>query len=785
MSNCEFPNCLYSSNTVYLSNDDKKCIFHADTSDKGVAEATFKDLLNVHIRNNLPLDGFIFHIEFNSNEYINLTENKLEFINCKFIEKANFKDCTFLSVVKFSGCTFNEEVNFTVCTFSMDIEFTGCKFRNKSKFENCAFKSIAKFISTKNDSSDTVRCSFEDDVIFNKCNFESDTNFIGCEFKKEVKFDMTNIKGATKFNGMHESNNDDACKFNGIVRLNVVTFSKDVEFIACNFNNYTEFITCEFNGKVFFSKYDDNGGDKGHCKFKKVKFKNIKFNDTTDFTNCKFDSTNEKEGVLFDNINFSNGVSFKYTEFFSSNSNECIKQWDNALHSFSNVQFKGKNADFSDMKIVHGLFKFYNCVFDTTMVYKNCKLNNGTKLKFEDNTYKDENSFFEMDSISTESENNNNLPIILFEYEIFNIGKGIFKNIGDKETLKPDILVLFRYCILDKIFFDNNLMSCFSFFQSVYESAIFYNNRWLHKGTNQVSIITKKIDRSNVLFEDLFLNGIIEGAEEQSKKAEYKLEELQNHEQIAFLYRKFKTSLDTTKDFSQAGKFYYNEFEMKHKSNIQEYILNNRWFKKSDDSNSNPIFSPKRKSSDKKNGKSMSRSFEKISNCFRIFGKYVRIIIYWLYKNVACYGEKVSRATFLLAISILMFALVPFFDGITFYHKASESGQDNATKNDNSQDTVSKRINPEDVTNINYEFGTEHLKNFDFVEAMRDYSLCLFFSLTKVLPAGYSPFDNKNVIYHRDLKYGWSVFLYFLNALFVILLVALIAMGLKRHFRRY
>ena len=43
------------------------------------------------------------------------------------------------------------------------------------------------------------------------------------------------------------------------------------------------------------------------------------------------------------------------------------------------------------------------------------------------------------------------------------------------------------------------------------------------------------------------------------------MEDLDSYNEIATLYRRFKTALDRTKDYADAGLFYFNELEMKRK----------------------------------------------------------------------------------------------------------------------------------------------------------------------------------------------------------------------------
>ena len=46
----------------------------------------------------------------------------------------------------------------------------------------------------------------------------------------------------------------------------------------------------------------------------------------------------------------------------------------------------------------------------------------------------------------------------------------------------------------------------------------------------------------------------------------YSLEDINSFDEIATLYRRFKVALDNTKDYEQAGWFYFNEYEMKRRA---------------------------------------------------------------------------------------------------------------------------------------------------------------------------------------------------------------------------
>jgi len=99
------------------------------------------------------------------------------------------------------------------------------------------------------------------------------------------------------------------------------------------------------------------------------------------------------------------------------------------------------------------------------------------------------------------------------------------------------------------------------------------------------------------------------------------LEDLVSLEEIATLYRRFKNSLDNTKDYEQAGWFYFNEFEMRRKACIE-------------------------------NSKSKFRKLKP------------RHMLYSMYRVFAGYGEKPLLSTFWFFLFWTMFSVLNMFSGI-------------------------------------------------------------------------------------------------------------------------
>ncbi len=121
--------------------------------------------------------------------------------------------------------------------------------------------------------------------------------------------------------------------------------------------------------------------------------------------------------------------------------------------------------------------------------------------------------------------------------------------------------VLFRYCMLKDVFFSHNDLGIFSFFNSTFDQARFISNTW-QKEKSRWSPFYK---RQNILLDEVLFSRLKEmrNITKQKFEKEYKLEHLESYGTISALYRRMKTAHDNTKDYFEAGWFYYNELETK------------------------------------------------------------------------------------------------------------------------------------------------------------------------------------------------------------------------------
>lgn len=330
--------------------------------------------------------------------------------------------------------------------------------------------------------------------------------------------------------------------------------------------------------------------------------------------------------VIFTKAEFKGNVEFSNVRF------KCIVLSD-GLKCSGTIQFDKvvylKEADFTS-SIFSKLVVFNNCIFAKKTKLKFCLFKDD--VHFLDNEVRDNLIF---DSIKFEDngefrflksrfniDNYKNIQIS-FKNVIFNPFVAKFENIkivnNDKSNNTSLPVLIFRYCQLKDVYFVNNDMSLFSFYKSSFDEARFISSTW---DSEKDRIFCFPFDRRNVIAEERFLKQIDELEKDPDHvirlRENYKIEDLNSPLDIAALYRQMKTALDSTKDFEQAGWFYFNELEMKRKKLEEDIENNNSWF---------------------------------TGNIKKIFSKY---ILYFLYKVFTGYGQKPMWSTGWFAFFLLL-----------------------------------------------------------------------------------------------------------------------------------
>lgn len=781
MNICEYENgCIEPVNNPF---DDKLCIFHSHN--KGVTSDEFHNRIRDKIQSGVhEFDGIVFI------EYVNFVELAINPQAPYFLETLIFKDCKFLGdsdrsiiskendteigkttkfCVSFHKISFRKGLHLKNCFFKKAVNLQECKFEknqflilnsifeeevflNNSEFNNCDFTinnevgvttfhnkvhahdlkfnsqldnvnnyftiSKTSFIRGIILTDSIIKCLrfyFNDvkiesenaffnklviespTILFTKCNFGSiNNNFKGMKFSgRTISFENSTFYYSTTFEDAEFNKTDDlSLSINSFKNTNFV--GKDVSFWKTVFNCNT----ADFENSLF------------NCK---VDFKNAKFQDGANFKRAKFTKlpyTRDKENKLILEPTSDSGeasVEFKYT-YFEGDSID-----------FSETEFSCDKIEFDKINLNSEFFFIRNKIYENVnIVFKNLYLTENKRFIFRQPEFKKIN------------EQNKDYPLICFENINFNPIKTSFESILDTKTVKftgkngkiyrtPTFVILFRYCYLKDVYFIMTSTSNISFYKSFFDEAIFISSQWNYEVDKLFRFIRYK--RRNIIFEDYLLNGelamgydfkemIQDRVAKDKHFNKYKIEDLNGNDEIASLYRRLKTALDRTKDYIQAGWFYFNEYEM-------------------------------------------LRLFNKHSR--GVFSKF-RYFVYSIYKYIAGYGEKSFWSLLWIGLFVIIFAILNMFNGIEF-----------------------------SLGKINYDLdlssqGIDYFKSFNWCA---DYLNSVAFTFYRILPTSYFPIAKENVIIGKDLGEFGSFIFSFLNITVLIVLIVLLSIGFKRHFRRF
>ena len=94
--------------------------------------------------------------------------------------------------------------------------------------------------------------------------------------------------------------------------------------------------------------------------------------------------------------------------------------------------------------------------------------------------------------------------------------------------------------------------------------------------------------RQKIIFEEVLFNELKHQNQydDEDLKKTFKIEDIDNYSKIEKLYQSMKVAQDSAKDFSEAGWFYFNEFEMERQAlrkNLGEDKEDNKWFNRTKD----------------------------------------------------------------------------------------------------------------------------------------------------------------------------------------------------------
>lgn len=426
--------------------------------------------------------------------------------------------------------------------------------------------------------------------------FAGNAKFRGAHFTDTVKFIGIKFLGYADFRGAQFSGIADfrEAQFGRLAVFNKAQFAKIVAFHKAKFAGDADFLFVQFASRAVFKETDFSEG----VNFDSARFfRNTEFHETFFSRNALFHNTKFLQNVEFINALFSDVADFSKAQFSSDVTFKKVQFSRDVI--FTESQFSGVSA-FEHLKIYSGL--------------------NFTRIKFT------ASAIFKISSPLFIYRKSNTI-IIEFSHVIFNPDKVFFEGFK-KESAYIDFdnntIVLFRYCNLKDVYFSNNDLGMFSFYNSTFDQARFIANNW----QNEKAKILPIYKRKNILLDEILFNQLNTlNTKEKKKFSElYSLENLDNYEIIAGLYHRMKAALDYIKEYNEASWFYYNEFEMKRKA-LKERFKSNGFFS--------------------------------------AIGDRLRYRFYGLYKQFAGYGEKPIRSfLWFIFSSLILFPLIHLSNGL-------------------------------------------------------------------------------------------------------------------------
>jgi hypothetical protein len=454
-------------------------------------------------------------------------------------------------------------------------------------------------------------------------------------------------------------------------------------------------------------------------------FEHYTFGDfQTKFNNCTF-----YKAAIFERAIFNTEIKFKKVTFVGpANFNRAIF---NEYCSFEDeCDFIGK-VDFGHATFKKGLF-FNRNIVRSLMVFSKIII--------------DPNFEFVFERIFLTGQENpagySDYALIVFDGIKFNEFLTRFDFIGYNPEVTIGPFLLFRFCQLKDVYFINCNMSMISFYSSIFDNAIILSSNWKYV-TGKCLIFSYR--RRNVIAEDIMFDEIIKIIKTDQRndsgmslklRKYWELEQMGDYDtavwnNLALLYRRFKTALDRTKDYHEASWAYFNEFEMKRRSlkeSIENYIPKKKLLKYEP-----PIY--------------ILRNFKKM---------FSRYCLYNLYKIFAGYGEKPLWSLVWYLIFSFLFSIAHFISGL---------------------DISGGVCSPHEIQLSNY----SSLSTFISWKLILDLGKCFLYTISLTVPRSYL---STSISGYADTgDYGQIISSF--NSIIMLFFVVMIAVGLKRHFRRF
>lgn len=768
-------NCNYETCNEEAIDGKKLCEFHAPIDEKTISADEFSSHINQMInKGNLDFQGYVFSIP-------------VEIHNKAYNKNANFHNAVFYKQVQISSTQFNAPVLFVDVEFKAGLKLTSVNFGARTDFTRSRFTgsylteevgpaSIYCEQVTFHSGVGFVESEFQHQVYFRHCRFHGgETNFFRCVFEggadfsdslfqnQSTEFGHSNFKGGitsfsrtkfeskvtrfTKASFLCESTSFDSAEFNKAlaVYFNKTKYSgTDTSFRKMSFDGDI----LQFNDATFESERTDFS--EMTIRAKEVNFSSAKFYskskvtfemskidaDIIDFSYCQ----SSGKIISFKNVEFESGLTF--FQGFQTNNRECL---------FAGARFKGSDLLFNYSKFYCQLLGFNNChVGCSRTSFEGSEFGEGDAdfsetifrgdLIFRNNSIRGsmlfcDTQFGELSVFHFHTPKFNalqNRPIILLFIRVrFNSYKTFFEQIipgivyNDVPlSSKPNFI--FRYCYLKEIFLSENDMSMFSFYRcAFFEEAFFTSSQWpstMEKISAMIPLI--RFARRYAIHEDIIFSEKLRTTEKYSQLIKSKIEN--------------NTFYPT--QYSEIAELYIRYKSAADKS--KDYNLAS-WFY------FNEIEMKRRQLT------------AEILTTKNRFYKYLKIIkpgrrwLYSFYRIFAGYGEKPVWSFIWFCVFTSMFTFIHLLNGIKY------------------------KMGDGTFKKINYKLTSEFIFEVNFSDFLKSLEL----SISRVIPSTFLPGQPSDL---STLTNNFGDFILSLaNSVFLALMVIFVAIGLKRHFRRF
>ena len=769
-------NCKYEKCNIETINGKELCEFHSPIDEKTISEDEFKTHITQMInKGDLNFQGYVFSIP-------------VEIHGKAYNKSANFQDATFYKQVLISSTTFNKPVLFVDVEFKAGLKLTNVNFGARTDFTRSRFTgsylteevgpaSIYCEQVTFHSGVGFVESEFQHQVYFRHCRFHGgETNFFRCVFEggadfseslfqnQSTEFGHSTLKGAIA--------SFSQCKFRSkIIRFTKTNFlSESTSFEDATFSETTALY---FNGAKFFGDeasfrkltFDGDlfqfNGASFECvrtiftemtiQAKEVTFPNCHFFSTSgtyfldtnisadkiDFTHCKATSkiftfaaaTLQSEEISFQLFEFADGsCSFNKTKFSGSVLAFDYCDFHCDYLDFTEAQFESSRISFKGAKIDCNSVNFSNAYFGGNVIFRDNPIS--ASMLFSDVLFGDSSSF---SFASPKFKHSFTEAIVLLFIRVnFIPYKSFFERIYpgkdfDDNSLGWQPRLVFRYCNMKEIFLSENDMSMFSFYRSAFfEESFLISSTWRPMNDKIFARFRfTAFQRQYTIHEDLFFTGQYRLTENFHPIIKSKTADdfsyPIHHSEIAEMYLRFKSAADKAKDYNLASWFYFNEIEMKRRHLVTEI-------------------------------RSTKKLYARVTK--RVFGL---SWVYSLYKVLAGYGEKPIWSFIWFTIFTTFFSIIHLYNGISVKNQG------------------------ESLKDINYKLSLTWPPPFE-VE-LSDIFYSLAFTLSRIIPTNYFPGKPMDLspLTGTPWDYLFSIF----NSIVLVLMVVFVAIGLKRHFRRF